>query len=142
MSETTQTLQHALVEPEPDLDTRWWWDALAEGRIEVPRCRACGRAFFPPQPNCPHCGSGDWERIEAAGRGTVYSWVVIYSALDERFADEVPYAVLAAELEEGVRLFGRWKGTIEEIHAGQEVRACIYRIGDTRLLGFEPAPAS
>ena len=30
MSEGFQT---ALVTPEADLDTRWWWDALGEGRL-------------------------------------------------------------------------------------------------------------
>ncbi len=142
MNEATQTLQRTLVEPEPDLDTQWWWDALAAGRLELPRCRACGRTFFPPQPSCPHCGSGDWERVRASGRGQVYSWVVIHTALDPRFAGEVPYAILAVELEEGVRLFGRWKGTAGEIDAGQGVRAYIYRVGDTPLLGFEPALGS
>jgi uncharacterized protein len=141
MSEATQTVQRTLVEPEPDLDTQWWWDALAQGRLEVPRCRSCGRTFFPPQPNCPHCGSDDWERVQASGRGRVYSWVVIHTPLDPRFADEVPYAILAVELEEGVRLFGRWKGTLDEIRAGVDVQAWIYRVEGTPLLGFAPTPA-
>lgn len=141
MSEATQTMQHTLVEPEPDLDTQWWWEALDEGRLELPRCRACGRTFFPPQPNCPYCGSGEWEGVQASGRGKIYSWVVIYTPLDPRFADEVPYPILAVELEEGVRLFGRWKGTLDEIRAGADVQAWIYRVQGRPLLGFEPARA-
>jgi uncharacterized OB-fold protein len=141
MTDATQTVQHTLVEPESDLDTQWWWEALGEGRLEVPRCRACGRTFFPPQPNCPYCGSDDWEGIQASGRGKIYSWVVIYTPLDPRFADEVPYAILAVELEEGVRLFGRWRGTLEDIRSGADVQAWIYRVQGSPLLGFEPAPA-
>lgn len=139
MTQTTQAIQHTLVEPEPDLDTQWWWDALAAGRLELPRCLSCGRTFFPPQPTCPHCGSGEWERIQASGLGRVYSWVVIHIPLDTRFKDEVPYAILAVELDEGARLFGRWKGTLEEIAAGARVKAWIYRVEGQPLLGFEPA---
>jgi len=140
MSEATQTLQHTLVAPEPDLDTQWWWDALAAGRVEIPRCRSCGKAFFQPQSSCPHCGSGEWDREVVSGRGTVYSWVVIHTPLDPRFKDEVPYPILAVELEEGVRLFGRWKGTEDQISAGAPVQAWIYRVEGQHLLGFEPAP--
>jgi hypothetical protein len=141
MKEATQTFQTTLVEPEPDLDTQWWWDALEAGRLEVPRCRACGRSFFPPQPDCPHCGAADWEKVVATGHGTVYSWVVIYTPLDPRFAGEVPYPIVAVELDEGVRLFGRWKGPADEIAAGKDARAIIYRVGDQPLLGFEAAAA-
>ena len=115
MSEGFQT---ALVTPEADLDTRWWWEALGEGRLELPHCRSCGRTFFPPQPNCPHCGSSDWDRIEASGKGTIYSWVIIHLPFDPAFAEEVPYPILAVELEEGVRLFGRYRGPMEAIALG------------------------
>jgi uncharacterized OB-fold protein len=136
MSEGFQT---ALVTPEADLDTRWWWDALGEGRLEVPRCRSCGRTFFPPQPNCPHCGSGDWDRVEASGKGTIYSWVIIHLPFDPAFAGEVPYPILAVELEEGARLFGRYRGDVDAISAGLPVRAVIYYVGEQPMLGFEAA---
>jgi uncharacterized OB-fold protein len=136
----TETLQRAIVLPEPDLDTQWWWDSLADGRLELPRCRSCGRTFFPPQPNCPYCGSGDWERIEPTGHGKIYSWVVAYTPFDLKFADEVPYAILAVELDEGVRLFGRFKGSLDDIKAGAPVRSFIYWVEKTPLLGFELPP--
>ncbi len=137
----TEAVQRAIVAPEPDLDSQWWWDALGEGRLELPRCRSCGRTFFPPQPFCPHCGSSEWERIEASGHGRIYSWVVAHTPFDMTFADEVPYPIVAAELEEGVRLFGRYRGEPETIRADAPVRAFVYWVERTPLLGFEPAPA-
>ena len=133
--------QRAFIAPEPDLDTQWWWDALAEDRLELPRCNSCHRFFFQPQPTCPHCGSADFERVVASGHGRVYSWVVAYTPFDMTFAEEVPYAILAVELDEGVRVFGRYSGPAEEIQADLEVRARIYRVEDTPLLGFEPVTA-
>jgi uncharacterized OB-fold protein len=140
MSQAVEAVQKALVKPEVDVDTRWWWDALGDGRLELPHCRSCGRGFFPPQPSCPHCGSTNWERIRATGRGRIYSWVVAHTPFDPRFAAEVPYAILAVELEEGVRLFGRYRGATDGIRAGADVRAFVYRVADTPLLGFEAAP--
>lgn len=137
----TETLQTAIVAPEPDLDSGWWWQALDEGRLEVPRCRACRRCFFPPQPYCPHCGAADWERLPASGLGRIYSWVVAYTPFDSQFAGEVPYPIVAVELEEGVRLFGRYRGEQDRIRADAEVRAFVYRVDGTPLLGFEPAQA-
>jgi uncharacterized OB-fold protein len=135
----TKALQMSIVAPEPDLDSQWWWDSLAEGRLEVPKCRVCGRCFFPPQPYCPHCGAADWERLEASGHGRIYSWVVAYTPFDTTFADEVPYPIVAVELDEGVRLFGRYRGPHEGIRAGAEVCTFVYRVEGTPLLGFEQA---
>lgn len=137
----SEVLQKAIVAPEPDLDSQWWWDALGEGRLELPRCRSCGSAFFPPQPTCPYCGSSDWERIEASGHGRIYSWVVAHTPFDLRFADEVPYPILAVELDEGVRVFGRYRGSADSIRADAPVRAVVYWVEETPLLGFAPAEA-
>ena len=139
VQETTEQLQKVYVEPETDLDTRWWFEALEQDRLEIPRCNACGRTFFPPQPDCPHCGAQDWRPIPAGGRGRIYSWVVCYLPFDPRFAEEVPYGILAVELEEGVRLFGRWKGDLDAIRADLRVQALVYRVDGHALLGWEAA---
>ena len=36
----------------------------------------------------------------------VYSWTITHRPIDPGFADEVPYAVLVVEMEEGPRLVG------------------------------------
>ena len=43
-----------------------------------------------------------WER--SSGRGTVFSWTVTHQPVYAAFADVVPYAIVVAELEEGVRI--------------------------------------
>jgi uncharacterized OB-fold protein len=52
------------------------------------------------------------------------------------FTDAVPYTVVAAELDEGVRIFGRLLGPRAEIGAGMRVSATFYESGSDTLLGF------
>lgn len=121
-----------------DADSAWWWEALAAQRLLVPSCGTCARAFFPPQPTCPQCGSRDVSRIECSGRATVYSWIVIHVALNPAFRDDVPYTIVAAELDEGPRLFGRLQNATE-VGAGNALEACFYEVEGRTLLGFRPA---
>ncbi|MES2531599.1 MAG: OB-fold domain-containing protein [Pseudomonadota bacterium] len=51
-----------------------YWEAAAQGRFLLPRCRQCTRAHWYPRGVCPHCLSTDIEAQEASGRGVVYSW--------------------------------------------------------------------
>ncbi|HVW32291.1 MAG TPA: OB-fold domain-containing protein, partial [Acidimicrobiia bacterium] len=101
-----------LIPPDIDADSAWWWEALDRGRLLLPRCPACERCFFPPLPACPHCGSARITAIPAGGRGAVYSWVVVHIALDPAFAGDIPYTVVAVDLDEGVRVFGRLHGEV------------------------------
>ena len=51
---------------------------------------------------CPKCRSLQWDTVESAGRGTVYSYVM---PLEPRFPFfDYPYVVALVELAEGVRL--------------------------------------
>jgi len=123
----------------PSLDTAWWWEALAQGELLIPACRACSRRFFPPQAFCPHCGSQDWHGATTQGRGKIYSWIVTYRAFAPEFADEVPYAIVAVDLDEGLRLIGRYFGDFTALRDAMPVHAKIYRSHDDVLLGFEVA---
>jgi uncharacterized OB-fold protein len=124
---------------QPNLDTAWWWKALAQDELLVPACRACSRRFFPPQAFCPNCGSKDWHGAASNGRGKVYSWIVTHRAFAPELADEVPYAIVAVDLDDGGRLIGRYFGEFSELRDALPVRAKIYRKDADTLLGFEPA---
>jgi uncharacterized OB-fold protein len=127
--------QEGFLAPAFDADSRPWWDALGDGRLILPRCLRCGRCWFPPAPGCPNCGGERFEWIEASGGGSIYSWVVIARALSPAFEADVPYTILAVDLDEGVRIFGRLAAGAEPA-AGARVRAQIYRAGGQALLGF------
>jgi len=96
--------------PEVDLDSRFYWDGLANHQLLVQRCPACGEHRFPPLPACPTCGAPGGTVVAVAARGRVYSWIVVHRALVDRFADQVPYTVAVVELDAGCRVVGRLEG--------------------------------
>jgi uncharacterized OB-fold protein len=130
--------QLGLVPPAVDEDSRAWWRAVAERRLLLPHCRACGLTWFPPAPGCPRCGSAGPDHREASGRGSIYSWVVVERALDPVFARDVPYTIVAVDLEEGARMVGRLLAPADAAWgAGTPVRASFYEVEGQTLVGFE-----
>ena len=96
--------------PEPDPETRHFWDAVAAGRLDIQRCRACGQhVFYPRGAVCPHCGGLGLDWVRASGRGTVHSFTVVHRAPPE-FVAEAPYVVALVDLEEGPRMMSRLLG--------------------------------
>ena len=79
--------------------TRPYWDAAAQGRSILPRCKACGKHFFRPELACTHCFSTEWEWVPASGRGTLYSYSIVHKAPAPGFA--VPLVLAVVELDEG-----------------------------------------
>jgi uncharacterized OB-fold protein len=132
------TGQLGLVPPEVDADSTAWWAAVTERRLLLPHCRDCGATWFPPTPGCPRCASTAVELVEASGRGRVYSWVVVGRALSPAFARDAPYTVLAVDLDEGARMFGRLVGDADDprLGAGAEVWAEFYEVDGRALVGF------
>ncbi|GGU04597.1 Zn-ribbon domain-containing OB-fold protein [Streptomyces coeruleorubidus] len=97
--------------PEPDAFTRTYWEAAAEGRLLIRRCRACGRAHHYPREFCPHCWSEDvvWE--PASGRATLYTWSVVHRNDLPPFTDRTPYVAAVVDLAEGPRMMTEVVGT-------------------------------
>ena len=83
-------------------DTRFFWDALREGRLLIQRCAGCATLRHPPRPMCPRCNSLDWDTIESSGRGEVYSFVLPRHPPWPWF--EGTYVVALIALEEGTRI--------------------------------------
>jgi uncharacterized OB-fold protein len=84
--------------PIEDEDTRPYWEAAKRGRLELPRCNACGKFHFPPRPRCPTCLSPAISWTPVSGRGEVHSFTVIHVPVIRGF--ETPYAVAQIELAE------------------------------------------
>jgi hypothetical protein len=85
-------------------EARPYWDGAREGRLMVPRCRACGQAFFYPRVLCPFCASRDIEWIQASGRGRLYSFAIAHQIGNKAFRVTMPVVLALVELEEGPRL--------------------------------------
>ena len=109
-----------------------FWRAAAEGRLQFPRCRACGRFNWYPVPLCAACG-GDahgWTEVKAAPR--IFSWAYARRALDPRLAPLVPYATVIVEFDDahGVRLVTRLvEGEPDQLQIGRLGRIVFRDIG-------------
>lgn len=90
--------------PTPEGDTLAWWEAARQGRLLLRHCGDCGAVTYYPRPFCPRCWSENVDWQEACGRGTLYSWSVIYSNDQPPFRDRVPYVAAMVDLEEGPRM--------------------------------------
>jgi hypothetical protein len=90
--------------PKLEGDAAPFWQALRAGRIDLPRCRACGGWVFYPRSFCPRCSSRelDWKTVD--GQGRVYTFTVVHKPTHPWFASSAPYVYALVELEVGVRL--------------------------------------
>jgi uncharacterized OB-fold protein len=89
----------AVVPPAIGPDDEYFWEGARAGKLLLQRCRACGEVRHPPVPMCPECGSLEWQPQEAAGRGTVFSWIV---SRHPNKPDDEPRIVAVVELDEGI----------------------------------------
>ncbi|MFE0512345.1 Zn-ribbon domain-containing OB-fold protein [Streptomyces sp. NPDC058964] len=110
--------------PEADAFTRTYWDAAAEGRLLLRRCRSgdCGRAHHYPREFCPYCWSEDVTWEEASGRATLYTWSVVHRNDLPPFGERTPYVAAVVDLAEGPRMMTEIVGlAAEELRAGTEL---------------------
>ena len=79
---------------------------VRDGKLTGIRCNACGALAVPPKEFCEECGKRGWETVALSGDGVVESYTVIRVA-PKKFTGDVPYAIAAVRLTEGVSLLGR-----------------------------------
>jgi uncharacterized protein len=87
--------------PEPDRDSRPWWDAVRRHELTVQRCDGCGTLRFPARAICNRCRSRAYTWTPVSGTGTVYSWIVNHQVFMPALADEVPLPILLVRLDDG-----------------------------------------
>jgi len=109
--------------PEPNADSRAFWQAASERRLVVRQCRACGQRHFMPRGQCPTCWSEDLEWIDCAGLGAVYSFSVVHRAPTPDFAGITPYVIALIDLDEGPRMFANVVGPgALQVSVGERVK--------------------
>lgn len=128
--------------PPTTRDTQWWFDAAKDGKLLIQRCKDCGTLRHPPGPACASCHSFEWDTVEASGRGTVYSYVVVHHPQAPMF--EYPLPVVLVELEEGTRLVSNIIDCPpDEVEIGMAVECELVAFDDELTLPqFRPATGS
>ncbi|MFI9825166.1 bifunctional MaoC family dehydratase N-terminal/OB-fold nucleic acid binding domain-containing protein [Streptomyces sp. NPDC052013] len=131
----SRTEPHAERRPRPvvNRDNAGFWEGVARHRLLIQRCTGCRTLRFPWLPGCHACGSMEWHTVEAAGEGTVYSYVVMHHPPFAAF--DPPYAVGLIELAEGVRIISDVVGVpYDEVRVGMSVRLEFRRYDEELVL--------
>lgn len=84
--------------------TKQFYGFCKQRELRFQRCRRCGRWRHVPREMCAACGSWDWEWAKSSGRGRVFTWTVAARPMHPAFMENVPYAAVVVEMEEGVRI--------------------------------------
>jgi len=128
--------------PDPDGRNADFYRAAATGKLHLQRCDECARVLHPPRYLCAGCGSDSLTFVPASGRGRLFSWTVTHRPVDPGWAHELPYATVVVETEEGVRLVGGWRGTLEQLALDVPVVAEVEPVSeDFAFIHFRPAEA-
>ena len=112
--------------PVPDEVDQGFWDACNEERLVIQYCTACDRLQQPPEAQCYECGSKDnLEWKEMSGRGTIYTYAVMYDTPVPLLYDDQPFnvAIIALEDDPEIKLLSHLPGTpLDEVPIGATVQ--------------------
>lgn len=109
-----------------------YWNGLAEGRLQLPRCAGCGEWMWPAMSRCSACASEDIEWVQREMRATIFSWTRTWHRFGFTENIDLPFVSIVATVDDcGIRLLGRLDDPdqIDPV-IGQ---AIVGRIGATRV---------
>ncbi len=128
--------------------TRPYWEAAKKHELVLMQCSECGQYRHPlsaPQeficPNCTSTKKPQWARV--SGRGKLLTWTVVHRVFHPSFADEAPYTVALARLDEGPRMLANLRGVKpEDIKPDMEVEVFFEELApEITLPQFRPVSA-
>ena len=124
-------------QPKPSPESAPFWEAAKARRLLLPRCKACGKFWFPPSRRCVHCLSADVDWHEASGEGRIYSFVVYHRLYHPAFEKDLPYVVAVVALAEGPRLIANIVGASpDEVRCDMAVRVVFEERGEMMIPQF------
>lgn len=122
--------------PVMDEDSQPFWEGLRAGHLLLKLCSSCHKYHFFPRAICPHCHSDAVTWVPSSGRGVIYSFTVARRPAGPAFKDEVPYAIVLVQLEEGPRIMTRILGDPETVRIGLAVEVDIQAASDEISLPY------
>lgn len=83
-----------------------YFQGLTARQLRVQGCLHCGHRQWPPRELCTQCCQAEFDWPQVADRGHVYTFSVVHRAPHPWFREHLPYAIVVAELECGLRMIG------------------------------------
>ena len=115
-----------------------YWEALAEGHLELPQCAACRRWHWPAVWRCGKCGSWEHYWREVPLTGAIFTWTRTWHKFAGTERLDKPFVTLLVSLTDvPVRLLGVLEGVEEGVRIGAAVTGCI----DHTRFGDQSVPA-
>jgi len=122
--------------PQITPDKKPFWDAAGRSELLLMKCSVCGRRRHPLYGGdsymCPGCNTNrppEW--IKSTGKGKIITWTVIHRAFHPAFTEDVPYVVVLALLDEGVRMMADLRGVKpEDVRENMPVEVFFERLSD------------
>ena len=142
MPETTSDKPLPAPAPIVDSESRPFWEAMARGKLLLPRCDACQTVIWYPRAFCPACGSDNVAWVEASGRGTIYSFTINRTGRADvaDYRGVGPFVLAYVELDEGPRILTNIVDCdAEAVAVGQPVEVVFHDTGQgSALPRFRP----
>ena len=85
--------------PVPSARSDPFWKGCREGQLVLPRCTHCGARALRAFAVCSQCHERTLGWEPSSGRGSLYSWTVVWRPPHQSFV--VPYAPAVIALDEG-----------------------------------------
>ena len=129
--------------PTPEPGTLPYWRALQREELIFQQCRVCQHRFAPYQVVCPNCWSEEVEDRPSAGRGTLYTFSIVYRAPVPAHRPDLPYVVGLVQLDEGPYVTTNIVGCpVDDVRIGMPVEVVFDHVTDEITLAkFRPVAA-
>lgn len=98
--------------PAPDGLDAPYWEAIAEERLVMQRCRDCGTWQWGPEWTCHACASFNLAFEEVPQTGRIYSYERVWHPVHPALREQGPYIVVLVEFpgHDGARMVGNLLG--------------------------------
>ena len=119
--------------PDTNPETKVFFDAAAEGKLLLPRCKDTGKFIWYPRAISPFTlGPVEW--VEVSGKGKVYTFSVMERA-------NPPYCIAYVELAEGTKMMTNIVNIdFKDVKIGMDVKLTFIKTEDGPPMPFfEPA---
>jgi uncharacterized OB-fold protein len=99
-----QRLEHGRPTPTIYEWNRPFFAGGIEGRLMLQRCSRCKALIYYPRLVCPSCLSPEYQWETLSGRGTVFSFAIVWRPNHPAFADQIPITLAIVDLREGPQM--------------------------------------
>ncbi|CAM3353379.1 Zn-ribbon domain-containing OB-fold protein [Bordetella flabilis] len=107
------------------VDTRPFWDGIAQGKLVLQYCTVAGRFQHYPKPVSSYTGRRALEWREVSGKGVIYAATVVRIP-GPGVEGRIPLCVATVELDEGVRIIANILNCEPaELAVGKRVRLAV-----------------